>query len=158
MLSVTFSNRNRAALTARWRQRAAELSNAVIKAENQSAFAMKQQAIRLSHGPMKTADLAKLAREVNRGYGLYGTRSPMPPMDPAVVNLQSGRLSRSWQTRLVLKPDGTSVTLWNTTPYAKYLLGTRKMIPRPILQKVIELERAARLHRLAKANSRALKL
>lgn len=118
---------------------------------------MKLQAIRLSHGELKTKQLRRLAKQVNRGRGLYSQASPVPPMNPGILNLQTGRLARSWQTRLTFQADGTQVTLFNTARYAKFMLGTVKMIARPILEEVIHLEKDARLRRLWMAKTGALK-
>jgi hypothetical protein len=145
-------------MTGRFKQTAVALSNAVIRAEQQSALALKTQAIKQSSGGMKTAEQQKLARQVNAGRGLYSKASPMPPMDPAILNAQTGFLSRHWQTAFVTTPDGTSITLYNTAVYAKYLaLGTAKMIARPIIQRVYEIEAPARIARLKLAQEQALK-
>jgi hypothetical protein len=70
----------------------------------------------------------------------YATRAPRPPMDPAIINEQSGRFLRSWK---IVGPRRTSVglrtKLVNRCPYAIYLWkGTRRMIARPILERVRE--------------------
>lgn len=145
------------ALTVRWANRRGAVTMAILRAEESSAHAAKTTAIRLSHGPLKTEHLQRMAREFNKGRGLYSTAAPAPPMNPAIVNLQSGRFSRSWQTRVTWNGAGTSMTLWNTAPYAKFLLGTNKTIARLILQEVVRQERAARQNRLREAKSRALK-
>lgn len=145
-------------MTARFRQRAVALSNAIIEAETQSALALKTQAIRQSSGGLRTSEQRKLALQVNAGKGLYSRASPMPPTNPAIINAQTGFLSRHWQTYLVTRPDGTSITLTNTAPYAAELFaGSFHAIARPILQKVYSIEAPARLDRLNKAKRLALK-
>lgn len=143
---------------ARFTQRAAALTTAVRQAEEESAMALKRQAIRLSSGPLKTDTLNRLARQVNSGKGLYSTASPSPPLDPAILNRQTGYLSRHWQTIVTWNGDGTTITLFNNAPYAKFLLyGTKLMIARPILQRAHEIGRAIRMDRLKRVMGVTLK-
>jgi len=159
MWKITQTVRDKPALTVRtglYIPRGTALYATALREEQKTAQIWKLQAIRLSHGPLKTKKLQSLAWEVNQGRGLYSTAQPAPPMNPAIINLQTGRLSRSWQTRTTAHKDGPRTTLWNTAPYAYKMLGTARMIPRPILQEVFRLEQQPRLRRLAEAKTRAL--
>jgi len=142
-------------LTLRSRQRRALMSRNIYRAERLNADALKRRAIQLSSGPYTTTWLRQQARL--RGFGLYSVASPAPPDSPFIINAQGGGIRNHWQTRLVPTADGTSLTLFNTDPAAKYLLGTPTMIFRPILQAVAAFERHARFQRLAAAKSASFK-
>lgn len=154
MISPSYSTRY---LTSRSLQRAAKITPLVMKAEIASAMAMKQRAIVLSSGTYSTAYLQHAARQRIPHRGLYSLAAPAPPDSPFIINAQSGGLRAHWQTRVVVVRDGTSLTLFNTDPKAKFMLGTVKMMFRPILQAVGAYERGPRLNRLAAAKSAALK-
>src|SRR5690242_3697710 len=81
-------------LTGRFAQRAIALSRNVMRAERESAAAIKKRAVQLSSGGLSTKWLQKEARR--RGAGLYSTTAPAPPVDPSSINAQSGQLRRGW--------------------------------------------------------------
>jgi len=153
MIETSYST---TALTLRSRQRIGRLTRNIFRAERANADAYKRRAIQLSSGRYTTAWLRQQARL--RGFGLYSVASPAPPDSPFIINVQSGSLRNHWQTRLVTTPDGTSITLFNTDPTAKFLTGTPTTILRPILQAVSAFERGPRLNRLAAAKTAALSL
>lgn len=142
-------------LTSRAKARAVNVTRNVLRAERAGAEAMKVRAIQLSSGSYSTAYLRQQSRL--RGFGLYSIASPAPPDSPFIINAQTGGVRSHWQTRLVITGDGTSITLFNTDPAAKFLLGTTKAILRPILQAVSAYERGPRFNRLAAAKSAAFK-
>lgn len=146
--------------TVRWAQREQALSRFLLRAERESAESMRQTAITLSSGPFSTQWQRQQARLLNKGKGLYSRASPMPPAPDYIINAQSAgfdALRNHWQTRIVTTPDGTSITLWNSSGHAKYMLGTPTMIPRPILEEVIRRERDGRFKRLAQAKRASMK-
>ena len=145
---------NSQALSARFRQRAAALTHAVLAAEHANAQAAYRQAQRLSSGSVPSASLRAAGRA--RKAGLYSRRSPAPPNDPAIINAQTSRLKRSWRYYVAWKRDGTLITLWNTAPYAKSMRGTARMMSRPILERVMQRERMPRLERLRRARNAAM--
>jgi len=145
---------NSQALSVRFRQRAVALTHAVLAAEHANAQAAYRQAQRLSSGSVPSSYLRQAARA--RGAGLYSRRSPAPPGDPAIINAQTSRLKRSWRYYVAWKSDGSQVTLWNTAPYAKAMRGTARMMSRPILERVMQLERMPRLERLRRARNAAM--
>jgi hypothetical protein len=159
MISPQFSTKFN---TLRWRQRELQLTRSLLRAEGANAEALKKRAIILSSGPFTTLMQKAMARAMNKGLGLYSRASPLPPADPSIINAQASgwdALRNHWQTRVVIKPDGTSVTLWNSSGHAKYFqAGTRLMMVRPILPAVVAAEAGARLQRMARAKSAALKV
>lgn len=157
MIQATFSDKRKT--TVRYQQRVQELGRAVFRAERENAAHRKQAAITLSSGPYTTEQLQQM-RKMNGGRGPYSRVSPMPPAPPFIVNKQSqgfGSISQMWQTRLTTRPDGTIVTLYNTSPHAKMLFGTVHAIPRPLLEAVTISTRAECFRRLAEVKSKALR-
>ena len=160
MLAPQFSSKFN---TVRWGQRTAALNRNTLRAERENAESMRQTAIKLSSGPYSTQWQRQQARSVNKGRGLYSKASPMPPGPDYVINAQGSgfdSMRNHWQTRIVIREDGTSITLWNSSGHAKYLLGGEEssMIPRPLLQEVARLEAPGRLKRLAQAKAASLKV
>ncbi len=61
-----------------------------------------------------------------RGWAMRGVRGFVPPL--SVINIQSGRLHRSWHWTITQWYGGLVLTFWNLAPYAWYLAhGTIKM-------------------------------
>jgi hypothetical protein len=152
MIETSYSS---TALTLRSRQRALKLTSNLLRAERANAEALKRRAIQLSSGNYSAAWLRQQARL--RGFGLYSVASPAPADSAFIINSQSGSLRSHWQTRIVVTADGTSISLWNTDPKAKFMLGTPTMIFRPIMQAVSAFERGPRFTRLAAAKSASFK-
>lgn len=130
-MSTTRGNSRRISLTLR------RIAQAFEPEIRQAESLCLQEALRLAHfystGLYTTARLEELGHP-------YATRRPNPPQDPAIVNYQTGQFYRSWR---IIEPrkSGNALRsrLVNEEPYARYLLqGTRRMIARPILQKIRE--------------------
>jgi hypothetical protein len=148
MFEAKFSDLGK--LTVRVRQRAQEMGRAVLRVEVANQRQLKAAAITLSSGPYSTAALQEMRKD-NHGRGPYSRVSPNPPAPPFIINKQSkgfGSISQMWQTRLTNTPDGTQVTLYNTSPHMSMFRGTLYAIPRPILQAVITATKADREARL----------
>ena len=98
---------------------------------------MKAEAEVLSAGSLTTAALRRLGNP-------YARRLPInsAPLPDYVINMQSGELRASWMTRVQKTRMGWTVTLYNTSDHAKFLMGTRNMRFRPIF-KEIDLRTAA---------------
>lgn len=135
-------------LTARMRARIENFPAAVRRAEEQSGVAFVKRARTLSQGGFAS----KILTQMGHPYRIGGS----PPHDPAIINMQSGRLASSWQFRVSPQAGEIQLTVFNTAPYAKFMLGTRMMITRPILQRVYELEQPARIQRLRYATQDVL--
>lgn len=136
-------------LTARMRQRIAAITPAVLAAEQLSGKALVHRAKALSSGFLKTKTLAAMGHPYRYGGD--------PPIDPSIINAQAGSLRDQWQFRLTFTSSGSRLTLFNTSGHARFMLGTDRMIPRPILHAVARLEEGARFQRLRAAKTAALK-
>lgn len=96
-----------------------------------------EAARRFSSGPYTTAQLVAMKHP-------YARRLPRPPLPPEVINRQSGDFYRGWRLT-------GEATLTNTSRHAIYLFtGTRRMIRRPILEKIASEVKGQR-HTLYKA-------
>lgn len=88
----------------------------------------------LSTGRYSSAQLGRMGHPYRHGGS--------PPMDPSVINRQSGLFARSWRA------ERGGIT--NTAPEASFLFaGTRRMIRRPILDRLAAWLRTAAPRRLA---------
>lgn len=67
----------------------------------------------------------------------YASAHPHPPLPPYIINDQGGSFSKSWVVEEQDGPDGPTATVTNTAPHAKYMRGTSRMIPRPVLDEAI---------------------
>lgn len=118
-------------------------------AESQTVADALAEAVRLSSGPMTAAMLRAAGHP-------YARRRPTSP-NPQVVNVQTGRLVRSWRpVRPTLSAGTVTSAVVNSSPEAAYLVGTRRMIPRPIDEAVKKAVQPARVVRLQKAIADAL--
>ena len=99
-------------------------------AQRKNAFALLQVARQYSEGPYSLAELRRMGHP-------YATRHPAAPLDPAIINRQTGRFAASWRLEEVTAGDGSMLRLTNDAPYAGFLkTGTRFMIARPIEEKI----------------------
>lgn len=103
------------------------------------ARAMKAAAERLSRGSLSTATLRRMGHPYSRRFPAGAAGQP-----DAVINRQTGRLAASWKTRVQKTARGYTLTLWNDAPEAKFMMGTKSMRARPILEVVLK-ETEARL-------------
>lgn len=82
----------------------------------------------LSSGPFTLAQLRKMGHP-------YARRAP-GALDPAVINVQSGRFRQDWQADVPRMGDPGDVVrgrISNQSPVADYLqYGTRYMVARPV--------------------------
>lgn len=142
-MARTFMTRDPKKLIARCRKRAALITPEMMKAERDNLEIMKREAIRLS-----SATAFKLPNKDHP----YSTRNPHPPLPPYWINIQSaGGFATKWRVRLIKTPSGSTGSLWNAAPYAKYMLGTSRMIQRPILQRMAKRVRDRRNARSRRA-------
>jgi hypothetical protein len=134
------------------RRRALRLKETVRQAERASAEEGKSIARLLSSGPFKAAVLRAMGHP-------YAARSPRPPMDPAVINEQTGQFKAAWRVSGPRQTaSGLLTRITNDSPYAKFLFGgTARMIARPTLKRIRERLMRSRKNRFARAVSRAMK-
>jgi hypothetical protein len=129
-----------------------KLPRALYDAERASAKDAMQQAVKASSGPLTSIVLAA------KGHP-YATRHPQAPPDPAIINKQTGRLAASWQTSAVWMPQHGfwSFIVYNNSPEAKFMAGTRYMVARPLPSLVLGKIAPRRNRRLLAAVRKALK-
>lgn len=144
-------------LAARFRTRAQEFLQGVDTVDRQSAERLKRRAIQLSSGGYSTAQLQQMARVLNGGKGLYSKASPMPPLDLALLNAQSGLVRASWQSTFVKVSGGNQVTLSNSAPYFNALMqGTATTLARTTLDVLQREESSVRQTRMTQAKRQAM--
>lgn len=123
-----------------WKRRITNFIPAIRNAEEEAGKKAVQRAYQLSQGSFSTQALRKLGNP----YKIAGS----PPFDPAIINRQTGLFAGSWRYMVVPTTDGTELRVFNIAPYSIYMLGTVKMIARPILDAIQQKERESRLQRL----------
>lgn len=117
----------------------------VAAAEALTLADAKEEALEASSGPLSTAELRRRDHP-------YAVRHGVATEDPEVINEQTGRFKRRWQTRRPIK-TGTRLEsrLRNTDPKAKYMHGTDVMLPRPIIRRVARRIKPMRRVRVQRA-------
>src|SRR6185312_1744554 len=99
-------------LAARQRTRAKAVDAAMIAGSRGWGEAVKQRAIRLSQGPLKTAELRHIRP------GLYSTLNPPSPTFDVVVNMQTGLFARSWRCATWSFSGSVTTTVYNAASTA----------------------------------------
>lgn len=109
------------------RRRAVRFPKACQGAEKASINQAIVLAKAASSGPFKAAVLAQMGHP-------YAKRSPRPPQDPRIINLQAGTFLADWRKAdPILRPDGIASFIFNVDPVAHYLQdGTPTMIARDL--------------------------
>lgn len=104
----------------------AAITKETIAAEKQTVNETQDLFRQMSSGTIKTKQLRMMGHP-------YARRDPQIPVDPSIINLQSGIFEKSWQKSLP-KFVGTILksSVVNIDPKAVFMLGTHPMIERPI--------------------------
>lgn len=92
----------------------------------------QKEFVKRSSGSLTSGVLRKMGHP-------YATRDPQTPIDPTIINTQSGEFKRAWKKAGPRQRGGGyegSVT--NTDPKAHYMLGTKRMVARRIDQYVAD--------------------
>lgn len=132
---------NIGSLIGRWRNREQKLTAAVRRAENRVMDYAKERAEFYS-----SASAYKIGRDKGYPYAAIKRADyPAVPLPPYFINMQSGELQKSWAVNTQATPQGFTSSLWNKKEYSRFLLGTSKMIQRPILSRVGQDVRRFRL-------------
>jgi hypothetical protein len=118
----------------------------------QSGALLLKSARAHSEGPYSAAALAAMGHP-------YSRRRPRPPLDPAVINVQTGRFLGSWSWELPQARGGDlTTTVRNNDPKADELAtGTSRMIARPLPEKVLGENERAITAEFERAMERALR-
>ena len=119
-------------LAARQRYKANLVDQAMKDACRMYGAALTQQARTLSKGPISTAELSEYKP------GMYSTKRPARPAFDAIINAQTGLFASSWHFGTWAFTGHVTVTVYNTAPYAKYMMGTARMRERPILDEAMQ--------------------
>ena len=129
-MSVSFVT-NASNLASRKRILAGKTEERFRRAAQAHAAKMKFVAEALSAGPLTTNALRSLGHP-------YARRLPINsgPLPDYIINTQSGDLRASWVTRAQKTSKGWTVTLWNTSDHARFMMGTRNMRFRGILEEI----------------------
>src|SRR6185312_10824016 len=118
-------------LAARQRTRAKAVDAAMIAGSRGWGEAVKQRAIRLSQGPLKTAELRHIRP------GLYSTLNPPSPTFDVVVNMQTGLFARSWRCATWSFSGSVTTTVYNAASYSGFMDGTSRMRQRLVLKAAV---------------------
>jgi len=132
------------------RKRETALRNGIKKAEGKSATAGKRIAQKLSSGPYSSEELAAMDHP-------YARRHGAAQIDPAVINAQSGAFRRDWKTGQGDWVEGSLLTtVENDNRVAKFMHGTKKMVPRPIEELTAKILEPVRNENLSNAIEKAI--
>ena len=105
---------------------AAALRTEIIAAEALTLEQARDALIKRSSGTITTKALRTMGHP-------YAVRDPQTPLDPSLINAQSGDFKRSWKkTGPKSTIAGVVSSVVNTDPKAKYMFGTRKMVARRV--------------------------
>ncbi len=137
-------------LAARMRTRSQHYAKECAVALRENAETLKRKAQQFSQRRFfSLRDLRKMGHP-------YAVRAPRPPVRAHILNRQNGRLYQAWRVSVVRpNTDRVTATVYNTAPYSRYMLGTRYMIPRPILDEALARTNDVRARNLKRARDRA---
>jgi hypothetical protein len=119
-------------LAATMRKRADTLQNRFRTTAKRYALTLKATAEELSSGPLGTHNLRAMGNPYKRA--LLAGAAGQPDY---IVNIQSGNFRGSWVTRVQKVGDTWTITLLNTSPESRYMMGTKRARMRPILEEVM---------------------
>ncbi len=131
------------------------LKAAVAAAETQSATDLKNLATKQTSGTITTKQLRRMRHP-------FARRDPQTPLNPAVVNKQSGQLRAGWRI-LPIKASrtGTRTGVTNASVHAKLVKragsGKSKSVARPLVAAIFRKIRPERTARLRAALRKVIK-
>ena len=129
---------NASQLSAVYRRRAQAVRPAFRRAMQASTMEIKRTAMEFSSRTgLPPAALRRLGHP-------FAARLPKDsgPYPDSQIGQRTGRFRAGWRAQTRETADGLEGQVWNDAPQARFMLGTRKMRKRPIL------ERAAQVCRL----------
>jgi len=145
----TYITTNAESLAVKMRRRSGLYVDAVRNAIRENAETVKRQAENFSR-----ARYYSLAQLRQMGHP-YARRAPHPPKPAHIINRQSGAFRAGFKVAYRPNIDGATATVYNVVPYAKFMLGTRYMIARPVLDEAIRRTKAERDRNIKNARRRA---
>lgn len=141
---------NAGALASRKRLLASQVRGNLRSVAKAHAERWKAAAVQLSGGTLSPADKRRL------GYPYALRFAPgSAGMPDFILNQVSGSFKASWRTRVQQTAKGWTITLYNDSPEAKYLMGTKTARMRPILVQVDKMMSGELPARVRKVTRRA---
>ncbi len=153
---------NALALSKKNQRRATAIIPALNQAKKDTEAALWHRAVwELSAGSVKQSTLSQGPPGLNNPYGYgpsnsRGPRGAVPYGNLAIINRQSDDFAASWDTVGLVTTNSVTVLIFNTSPHAKFLLGTDRMKRRPVLEELHRLEDAPFSRRVASAIRKAI--
>ena len=99
------------------------------------------------------ASLADLRRAGHPYARLHPGRLPVAAH---IINKQLGKFHRSWRWNFIVGGNmNAKGTIWNAAKYAKFMLGTKYMIERPVLKEALKRTESERDQNIKVARGRA---
>lgn len=110
---------------------AGDVERAFVRGMADAEQSIYWRAYGMSSGPYSLGDLARMDHP-------FATRHGTALLDPATINVQSGRFREDWEALpLIIQRSAIHMLVVNRNPVADYLkYGTRTMLPRPIEEAV----------------------
>lgn len=131
----------------------------LVAAEAETIEDARAEAIALSSGPFSLAELTAMGHPYARRVARLRKRGvvvSVPVLPPEVINVQTGAFRAAWRTKgPMVAGETVTTTLTNDDPAARWMAGTSKMVPRPVLEAVkarVVIRRRERLRRAINGN------
>ena len=84
----------------------------------------------------------------------FAALHPNPAVAAHAISKRVGRFYRAWHWNFIHFGDGVKGTIWNKSFVAKFMLGTKKMVKRPILEEAISRTKTDRDRNVKNARRR----
>ncbi len=98
------------------------------------------------------ASLADLRRA---GHPYARLRPGRLPVAAHIINKQLGLFHRSWHWNFIVGNNMSKGTIWNAAKHAKFMLGTKYMIERPVLKEALKRTKSERDQNMKAARGKA---
>jgi len=136
-------------LAAKMRRRSSKYVAEIRQATRDNAETLKRQVVMFSRARYySTKQLAQMGHP-------YAAAHPMPPKPAHLVNRQSGVFAGAWNVSYRPNRDGATATVYNVAAHSKYMMGTKTMVPRPILDEALKRTKQERDRNIKRARDRA---
>jgi len=125
------SNAKRLAVGMEWRsENYLKEVSAAIKKNTKVVYTKARQ-----FSQQRFASLADLRR---MGHPYAAKHPGRLPVAAHIINKQLGLFHRSWHWNFIVGNNMSKGTIWNAAKYAKFMLGTKYMIERPVLKEALK--------------------